>query len=169
MLRIAAGLLLTLAAITGFQVWAQTQPQGMQQQPSAEQAPSVQQPPNSQAPSPSQPPAASTPQPPAAGAQVSVDDQATQALEKLGPELNLTPDQKTKLHPILTGEIQLARDLRADTTMTMEQKQAKFRQTVIADHDKIQAILTPAQQQKLADMNQRPSEKEPPSDKEPPK
>jgi Spy/CpxP family protein refolding chaperone len=162
MLRIAAGLLLTLAAITGFQVWAQTQPQGVQQQPSG------QQPPSSQAPSPSQPPASSAPQSPQAGAQLSVDDQATQALERLGPELNLTPDQKTKLHPILAGEIQLARDLRADTTMTMEQKQTKFRQTVVADHDKIQAILTPEQQQKLADMNQAAG-KQPPSDKEPPK
>jgi Spy/CpxP family protein refolding chaperone len=82
--------------------------------------------------------------------------------------LNLTPDQKTKLHPILAGEIQLARDLRADTTMTMEQKQTKFRQTVVADHDKIQAILTPEQQQKLAEMNQAAG-KQPPSDKEPPK
>jgi Spy/CpxP family protein refolding chaperone len=46
--------------------------------------------------------------------------------------------------------------------MTPEQKQAKFQQTLAADHVKIQAILTPEQQQKLAEMNQRAQEKQPP-------
>ena len=153
MSRITAHLLLTLAAIAGFQLWAQTQPQGMQQPPGQQQPPGRQQPSN-------QPP--STAQPPSAAGQVSVQDQAAETLRRIGTELNLTPDQKTKLQPILEGEIQQVRDLRADASMTPEQKQAKFQQTLAADHAKIQAILTPEQLQKLAEMNQRARDQQPP-------
>jgi hypothetical protein len=136
---------LTLALFTGFQLWAQMQP--------------MQQPPGQQQPSNPQP---SNPQPPSAGGQVSVQDQAAQSLQRLGTELNLTPDQKTKLQPILESEIQQVRDLRADTSLSPEQKQAKFQQTLTTDHAKIQAILTPEQQQKLAEMNQRARSQQPP-------
>ncbi len=86
-------------------------------------------------------------------AEPSAQDQARQTLESVGAGLNLTADQKTKLQPILTEEIQLMHDLRADTTMTTEQKQAKFRDVMTADHAKIDAILTPEQKQKLSAMN----------------
>lgn len=86
-------------------------------------------------------------------AEPSAQDQARQTLESVGAGLNLTPDQKTKLQPIITEEIQLMHDLRADTTMTTEQKQAKFRDVMTADHAKIDAILTPEQKQKLTQMN----------------
>jgi periplasmic protein CpxP/Spy len=82
-------------------------------------------------------------------------EEAHRTLEKLGAQLNLTADQKAKLEPILTGEIQQVRDLRANTTMTMPQKQAAFQQTLTTDHDKIDAILTPDQKTKLAQLNQQ--------------
>jgi Spy/CpxP family protein refolding chaperone len=70
-------------------------------------------------------------------------------------DLNLTPDQKTKLEPILTNEIQMVHSLRADTSMTPEQKQTKFKDQLTSDHAKIDAILTPEQKQKLAQLTQQ--------------
>ena len=96
-------------------------------------------------------PSATAPTP----AEPSAQDQARQTLDNVGAGLNLTADQKTKLQPILTEEIQLIHDLPADTSMTTEQKQAKFRDVMTADHAKIDAILTPEQKQKLSDMNRQ--------------
>jgi len=92
--------------------------------------------------------------------QPSAQQEAHQKIEELAPDLNLTADQKTKLEPIITGEIQLIHELQADTTMTREQKQQKFHDTMAADHSKIDAILTPEQKQKLQQMNaQRAAER----------
>ena len=99
------------------------------------------------------PPTASAP---AAGpARTSPKDEAHRTIENLGPQLNLTADQKAKLEPILTNEIQQVRDLRADTGMTIQQKQAAFQQTLTADNNKIDAILTPEQKTKLAQLHQQ--------------
>lgn len=87
--------------------------------------------------------------------QPSAQDQAHATLQQLAPQLNLTADQQTKLEPIITSEIQLMHDLRADTSMTPDQKSAKFRDALTADHAKVDAILTPEQKQKLAQMNQQ--------------
>ena len=104
------------------------------------------------------PPAAS--QTPQSSAQAPMDEPTAQAqahdsIEKVSTDLNLTADQKSKLEPVLTAEIQQVRDLRADTTMTPQQKQAKFQQTMTDMHAKIDAILTPEQKQKLAQMSQQ--------------
>lgn len=88
-------------------------------------------------------------------AEPSAQDQARQTLDNVSAGLNLTADQKTKLQPILTEEIQLIHDLRSNTAMTAEQKQAKFRDVMTADHAKIDAILTPDQKQKLTEMNRQ--------------
>jgi Spy/CpxP family protein refolding chaperone len=104
--------------------------------------------------------------PQASGDQPSPQAQAHEAIENIGPDLSLTADQKTKLEPIIAGEIQQIRDLRADTSMTPEQKQAKFQETLAADHAKIDTILTPDQKQKLAQLHQQqaqqPSQAPPP-------
>jgi Spy/CpxP family protein refolding chaperone len=108
------------------------------------------------------PPAASStaPQTPQSSAQALMNEptpqaQAHETIEKVGTDLNLTADQKSKLEPVLTAEIQQVRDLRSDTTMTIQQKQAKFQQTMTDTHAKIDAILTPEQKQKLAVMSQQ--------------
>jgi periplasmic protein CpxP/Spy len=92
---------------------------------------------------------------PSAPGEPSAQDQARATIDKVGANLNLTADQKSKLQPILTQEIQLVHDLRADTSMSPEQKQAKFRETLTADHARIDAILTPEQKQKLTEMNRQ--------------
>ena len=79
--------------------------------------------------------------------------QARETLEKVGADLNLTADQKSRLEPVLIAEIQTVRDLRADTTTPMDQKQAKFKQMMADTHAKIDAILTPEQKQKLAQIS----------------
>ena len=116
-------------------------------------------PPQSQPATPSPAPQASAPGTGTSGAtaatpaEPSAQDQARQTLDNVGAGLSLTADQKAKLQPILAEEIQLIHDLRADTAMTTEQKQAKFRDVMTADHAKIDAILTPEQKQKLTAMN----------------
>lgn len=90
----------------------------------------------------------STPNEPSAQAQ------AHESIDNVSSQLNLSADQKAKLEPILTEEIQLIHDLRADNTMTIDQKRAKFRDVLTADHAKIDAILTPEQKRKLTAMNQ---------------
>jgi len=114
---------------------------------------------------PATPPAASAPAP---TSQETPQQEAHRTLEKLSTQLNLTADQKTKLEPILTGEIQQVRELRANTTMTMPQKQAAFQQTLTTDHDKIDAILTPDQKAKLAQLNQQQDARESGSQPTPP-
>jgi Spy/CpxP family protein refolding chaperone len=81
--------------------------------------------------------------------------QAHETIEKVGADLNLTPDQKSKLEPVLTAQIQQVRELRADPNMTPQQKQAKFQQGMADTHAKIEAILTPEQKQKLAQLSQQ--------------
>lgn len=137
MSRTGATWLLTFLLLCGLALSAQTAPAGP---PSAAQ-------PSQAAPAPAQndsPAAEMTPQ-----------QQAHMTIEKLSSELNLTADQKPKLETILTGEIQQVRDLRADNSMTVEQKQAKFKDTLTADHAKIDAILTPEQKTKLTQLNQQ--------------
>lgn len=91
---------------------------------------------------------------PSAPNEPSAQAQAHESIENVSSKLNLSADQKAKLEPILTQEIQLIHDLRANSSMTVEQKREKFRQELAADHAKIDAILTPEQKQKLAAMNQ---------------
>jgi periplasmic protein CpxP/Spy len=70
-------------------------------------------------------------------------------------ELQLTAEQKAKLQPIIQDEMAQIDAVRNDTTMSMDQKQAKVQQIKQTSFPKIQAVLTPEQQKKLADMQQR--------------
>jgi Spy/CpxP family protein refolding chaperone len=66
--------------------------------------------------------------------------------------LGLTADQKAKLQPIIDDEVKQINAVRDDNSLTMEQKQTKVDQIRQSGFPKIQAILTPEQRQKLADM-----------------
>jgi len=134
MSRLAVSLLLTLALCFGIGLSAQSTTPGTP-------------------PAASTPPTASAPASPAA--EPNPKDEAHRTIENLGPQLNLTAGQKAKLEPILANEIQQVHDLRANTSMTMQQKQAAFQQTLTADHSKIDAILTPEQKTKLAQLHQQ--------------
>ncbi len=123
-------------------------------------------------PAASHPPTATAPTSPSA--EPNPKDEARRTIEHLGPQLNLTADQKAKLEPILANEIQQVHDLRANTSMSMEQKQAAFQQTLTADHTKIDGILTPEQKTKLAQLHQQQNAEQqqsqpPASTQQPPK
>ena len=73
-------------------------------------------------------------------------------------ELKLTPDQKAKLQPIIQDEMTQIRAVRDDSSLSMDQKMAKVDEIKKTSFPKIQAVLTPEQQKKLADMQQRARE-----------
>lgn len=85
-----------------------------------------------------------TPPPQAQSQQPSVDD-----------ELQLTPDQKEKIAAIVDDENKELAVVRGDTSMTLEQKQAKAQQIRQTGVPKIKAVLTPEQLQKLAAIQER--------------
>lgn len=70
-------------------------------------------------------------------------------------ELQLTDAQKAKLQPIIQEEMGQIEAVRNDTSLSMDQKVAKVRQIKQTEFPKIQAVLTPEQQKKLADMQER--------------
>ena len=71
-------------------------------------------------------------------------------LKKLADYLGLTDDQKAQIKPILQGERQQIKTIRADTTLTPAQKQAKIKDIRNANRQQIMGILTPDQKAKLA-------------------
>lgn len=76
-------------------------------------------------------------------------------------ELQLTADQKAKLQPIIQDEMAQIDAVRNDTTLSMDQKQAKVQQIKQTSFPKIQAVLTPEQQKKLAELQQRARQQQP--------
>ena len=74
--------------------------------------------------------------------------QVEERLKQLSEELNLTPEQKAKIKPVLEKEREKVQALRSDTSLTREQRQEKMR-AMRADLDKqIKPILTADQYQK---------------------
>lgn len=70
-------------------------------------------------------------------------------------ELQLTDAQKAQLQPIIQEEMSQIEAVRNDSTLTMDQKVEKVRQIKQTEFPKIQAVLTPEQQKKLAEMQER--------------
>lgn len=66
--------------------------------------------------------------------------------------LNLTPDQKSKIQPIMQSSRQQVQAVRADSSLTPEQKQAKVREIHQNAMSQAKAVLTPEQQQQLQEM-----------------
>ena len=71
---------------------------------------------------------------------------------KMMKDLNLTDAQKAKLKPIMESMRDQMKAMRADTTTSREDKMAKMKAMRAANEKKINAILTPDQQKKLAAM-----------------
>ena len=90
-------------------------------------------------------------------------DRVGERLEWLSQHLNLTKDQKKQLKPILAGEFKQMRAVGEDSSLTQDQKREKMKQIHEAARPQVQAILTPEQQQKFAQMKEeakeRPGEK----------
>ena len=71
-------------------------------------------------------------------------------LQELSSELNLTDDQKNQIKPILQGEVTELKGIKADASLSDDQKKAKATEIHSSSKSQISAILTPEQQKKLA-------------------
>ena len=109
-----------------------------------------------QAQSPSAAPPASSSQQAAPGA-TSASSQVDETIQWLTQSVNLTPDQQSKLRPILQSEVTQMTAVNNDSTIPADQKQAKMIEIRRNAGPQIQAILTPDQQQKLAQMKAQQS------------
>ena len=73
----------------------------------------------------------------------------------LSSKLSLSDDQKTKITPIITDRQQKMKALKADTSLRPMQHMRKAK-GILSDSDKkINAVLTPDQQQKYAQVEQQ--------------
>ncbi len=76
-------------------------------------------------------------------------------------QLNLTPEQKAQVKSIVQDARTQAKAIKDNTTLTKEQKVTQFRELHESTMQKIKALLTPDQLQKLEQMKQnRPQHKE---------
>ena len=86
-------------------------------------------------------------------------DRVGERLKWLSQHLNLTGDQKKQLKPILAGELKQMRAVGEDASLTQDQKREKMKQIHEASRPQVQAILTPEQQQKFAQMKEEAKER----------
>ena len=125
---------------------------------STSQAPS-----SSTAPSTSTSPSTSTQSPqdqsPSSGVQAAPPARTQAPRDPVAEALNLTDDQQAKLQPIIQEEMSQINAVRNDTTLSAEQKQQKVDQIRQTQFPKIQAILTPDQRKKLAEMQEQARQK----------
>jgi Spy/CpxP family protein refolding chaperone len=73
--------------------------------------------------------------------------------------LDLTDHQKGQLKPVLADEFKQMRAVGDDASLTQDQKREKMKQIHEASRPRVQAILTPEQQQKFARMNEEVKER----------
>jgi uncharacterized membrane protein YhiD involved in acid resistance len=71
--------------------------------------------------------------------------QATDKAQKISQALNLSPQQQSQVTPILENEDPKVQDIKSDTNLNTDQKQARIKK-VYEDTDKlVKPILTPVQ------------------------
>jgi Spy/CpxP family protein refolding chaperone len=73
-------------------------------------------------------------------------------LQELSEKLNLTDAQKAAIKPILATEANEIKAVHQDGSLSNEQKQAKVKEIRDNGREKINALLTPEQQKKFAEM-----------------
>jgi len=95
--------------------------------------------------------------------------EALSELRMLTQQLNLTPDQREKLRPIVNEEGEQLHIIRIDERMTPEQKRAKVLEIREAFSPKIAAELTLEQQEKWKKLEESLEGKRPEGAKEPAK
>ncbi len=78
-----------------------------------------------------------------------------QELGWLGDKLKLTDDQKAKIKPLIEDEHKQLTALREDSSLSREERQAKFRQIHTSTYDQIRPILTEQQQTTLKQMEEQ--------------
>src|SRR5690242_9292821 len=75
-------------------------------------------------------------------------------VDRMSSELNLTADQKTKVTSLMEDEAKKRQELRADTTLSREQKREKGQAMMTEQEKKLKEILTPDQFQKWQKIRQ---------------
>jgi periplasmic protein CpxP/Spy len=78
-----------------------------------------------------------------------------QQLARLSKELKLTDDQKAKIKPILENEFQQISQIRQDTSVSPQDRRAKFMDIRNKGMAQIRPILTDKQQAKLQQIEER--------------
>ena len=76
-------------------------------------------------------------------------------LEHMSKALNLTDDQKAKIKPILEDQDKQMHQLMQDTSVSQQDRRAKFRELHENTMSQIKPILTSDQQKKLESMHER--------------
>src|SRR5215470_3065099 len=87
-----------------------------------------------------------------------VQDQVKEKLQKISDALKLTDDQKAKLKPILQDEVKQMKAVRDDSSLTVEQQRAKLIEIHEKTQPKVNAVLTPEQQEQWKKMKQEAME-----------
>jgi periplasmic protein CpxP/Spy len=72
--------------------------------------------------------------------------------EKFAKELNLTPEQQADMKSIRENMKQQAQAIKNDSSLTADQKKAKFKELRKSSHEQMMAKLTPDQQAKFKEM-----------------
>jgi periplasmic protein CpxP/Spy len=80
-------------------------------------------------------------------------------LARMSERLNLTQEQKEKIRPILQHQVDQWKALRADTSLSEEDRRAKAREIGKSTHEQIEQILTPEQKEKMKEMMQKARER----------
>lgn len=88
-----------------------------------------------------------------AGAPGGGNQEMMEKLQKMSAELQLTPQQKKQVLPILEQEAPKMKAIKADTSLGPMQKAMKLKQVSNETDTKLQPILTPQQYQKLQQMH----------------
>lgn len=86
-------------------------------------------------------------------------DMANAYLNWLNQQLNLTQDQTEKLRPILIEEGQQIKAVRQEISLSPEQKQGKLEETHKTFVPRINAVLTPEQQEKYKQLKREARER----------
>ncbi len=76
-------------------------------------------------------------------------------LEKILSQLNLSDAQKAQIKPILMEHHKQAKAIHEDTKLTADQKKDKLKELGKDAHEKILAILTPEQKEKLKELHHK--------------
>jgi periplasmic protein CpxP/Spy len=76
-------------------------------------------------------------------------------MQKLSQELNLTPDQQTKIKPIFQQARAQAKTIRQDTSLSQDQKRAKMKELHENTMAQLNGILTPEQQSQLKQLQEQ--------------
>ncbi|HZP24360.1 MAG TPA: hypothetical protein VFB04_12985 [Terriglobales bacterium] len=82
-----------------------------------------------------------------------------QRLEHMSKTLNLTADQQQKIKPLLENEQTQMQSLHQDSSMSRDDRRSKAQQIRQSTDQQISGILTPEQQQKWQQMQERQRER----------